>query len=227
MDIRRSGGQYKACFTAKEIASLLVSSFFKSLFSASHLHNEPYDSEAVSEYIKGLAKHSVDSKDYELYIAIQDLYYMFEKDCLFCFNLNTKFILNTSTITNLTDLYKYRSDDWSDVIVLYKNMFYEFQLKRYRGKIISKEIISFVKKKIIDHYSGKENYLIILQPSEHGLIPNDFFKEIHESLKKEATNPGIIAFLFNHDSKEKLLVRVFPNLEQFKLPFDEVNSFVE
>jgi len=66
MKILKSGGGLKACFSAKEIAVLLVSRFFNKLFSEKSLKDEPYDSDAISDYVKKLAKDSVDSKDYEL-----------------------------------------------------------------------------------------------------------------------------------------------------------------
>jgi len=227
MQIFLANHQYRACFTPKEIVTLLVSNFFNSLFSAQHLYKEPYDATVVSEHISYLADRSVNSKDYELYVAIQDLYYLFEKDCLFCFNLDRSFDAKRDSIASLGDLYKFRSDDWSDVIVLHRGKFLEFQLKRYRGEMMANKIFEFIRTKIINHYSGKENYLIILQPQRYSEITSDLFSDLHKLIKNESRDPGIVALLFNHASIEKLVVRVFPKLDQIKLPLDESEVFIE
>lgn len=227
MKIFKVGGQLRACFSTKEIATLLISRFFTKLFSVKKLRNEQYDSVAISDYIKKLAKDSVDSKDYEFFIAIQDLYYQFGKDCNFCFNLNNSFNPSKDKIQNIDDLYRCREDP-PDVIVQYKGNFFEFELKRYRGELTFEELYNFVKKKIILHYSGKSNYLIILQPKPNSGISFDIFNKLHKQLKKAKNQPGIIGFLLNHDNREIILVRVFPKLEEYRRNYDtEANIFAE
>lgn len=226
MKILKVKGQLKACFSSKEIANLLILRFFTQLFSANELKNEPYDSSAISDYIKKLADQSVDSTDYELYTSILDLYEQFEKNCEFCFNLKNTFDPQTIKIASIGDLYRYREDP-PDVIVRYKNNFYEFELKRYRDEFTFDKLYTFLKKKIITHYSGKSNFLVILQLAPNLNIDLNVFEKLHERLKKEINQPGIIGFSLNNNNKEMILVRVLPELNISKRPHSEVNAFAD
>lgn len=226
MKILKIKGQLIACFSPKEITFLLVSRFFTQLFSAEKLKNEPYDSIVVSDYIKKLAKNSADSTDYELFTSVLDLYEQFEKNCEFCFNLKNTFNLQVNRITNIDDIYRYREDP-PDVIVLYKNNFYEFELKRYREEFAFDKLYSFLKKKIILHYSGKSNFLVILQLKPNSNIDLNIFKKLHEKLKKETNQPGIIGFSLNKNNEEMILVRILPELDISKRSYSEINIFAE
>ncbi len=226
MKIFKSGGQLKACFSSKEIANLLISNFFSQLFSAEKLKNEPYDSSIVSDYIKKLSDQSVDSTDYELFTSILDLYEQFEKNCEFCFNLKNTFNSKVNKITSINELYRYREDP-PDVIVFYKNNFYEFELKRYRDEFNFDKLRTFIRKRVIMHYSGKSNYLIILQLKPNSNIDFNIFKELHESLKKEINQPGIIGFSLNNNNQEMILIRILPEFNMSKRQYNEANAFAD
>jgi len=226
MKIFKSEGQSKVCFSPKKIANFLISNFFSQLFSAEKLKNESYDSTMVSDYIKKLADQSVDSIDYELFTSILDLYEQFGKNCEFCFNLKNTFNPKVNKITNMNELYRYREDP-PDVIVFYKNNFYEFELKRYRDEFTLKKLCIFVKKKILMHYSGKSNFLIILQLKPNSNIDLNIFRELHENLKKEVNQPGIIGFSLNNNNQEMILIRVLPELNMSKRQFNEFNTFTD
>jgi len=226
MKIIKAEGQLKACFSPKEVANILISKFFTQLFAVEKLKNEPYDSNIVSGYIKRLADQSVDSTDYEFFTSILDLYEQFDKNCEFCFNLKNTFNPQIDKITNIGDLYHYREDP-PDVIVLHKNNFYEFELKRYRDKFTFDKLYAFLKKKIILHYSGKSNFLIVVQPKAYISIDLNIFKRLHESLKKEINQPGIIGFSLNNNNEEMILVRILPELNMSKRPHSEMNAFAD
>ncbi len=226
MKILKFKGQLKVCFSSKEIASMLVSRFFGRLFAAKEFKDQSYDSPVVSDYIKKLANLSADSTDYELFTSILDLYQQFEKNCEFCFNLKGAFNPKRDRITNIDDLNRYREDP-PDVIVFYKNNFYEFELKRYRGEFTLDKLEIFLKKKIINHYSGKSNFLVILQLKPYTGIDLDIFRKLHESLKKEINQPGIIGFSLNCNNEEMLLVRILPQLDMSKRPYNEVNELAD
>lgn len=226
MRVLKVKGQLKACFSAKEIANLLISKFFTQLFSAENLKNEPYDSVAVSSYIKILSNQSTDSIDYELFTAILDLYEQFEKNCEFCFNLKNTFNPSKDNINNIDDLYSQREDP-PDLIVLYKNNFYDFELKRYRDEFTFDKLSSFIKRKIINHYSGKSNFLIILQLKPNSSVDLNLFKELHENLKIERNQPGIIGFSMNNNNEEMILIRILPELTIDKRQYNEINAFTD
>lgn len=225
MTINKTDGKLRACFSAKELAYLIISKFFTNL--STQIKSEPYNTAHISEYIKGLANDSVDSHDYEFFTSILDLYEQFGKNCNFCFNLKNSFDPVKSKVQTLDDLSFYREDP-PDVIVLYKSNYFEFELKRYRGNLTFESLYDFVMKKIITHYSGKSNYLIILQPEPNSGISYDVFKKLHENIRKEKRLPGIIGFSLNNDNKEMILVRVFPKLEVSKRKYNsEMDMFAE
>jgi hypothetical protein len=227
MQILKSKEGYQARFSPKELSVLLAYRFFNKLLSTKHLKNEEYNSPAVSKHIGKLSKESVDSKEYEYYTAILDLYRMFSKDCTFSFKLNTSFNPTKDNIKNLDDLDSFK-DDPPDVIVNYKENDYEFELKRYRGKMTFEALYEFVNRKIILHYSGKLNFLIILQPNVDRSLSLDLFKDLHDNLIKEKNQPGYIGFSFNHENKEIITIRVLPKLEMDKrLYIHENDNFID
>jgi hypothetical protein len=194
------------------------------LFSKKELRNQPYDSKDVSNYIKELSKQSSDSKDYEFYTGILDLYEFFEKKCELCFYSKPTFDPKVNKITSIDDIYSYREDP-PDIVVRYKKDLYEFELKRYRDEFSLDKLSDFLRKKIISYYSGKQNFLIILQLKPYSNIDLDIFRQLHEKLKTEKNQPGIIGFSFNKNNEEMILVRILPELNISKRPYNEINSF--
>ena len=225
MNIIRADGKIKIRISAKELVLLIISKFFNKL--TKKIVEGSYNDSEIPIYIKNLAKDSVDSTDYEFFTTILELYEQFEKKCDFCFNLKDSFDPLKNKIQTLDDLSRYREDP-PDVIVYYQDNYYEFELKRYRDNLTFKSLYDFVKKKIILHYSGKSNYLILIQPSPYSVISFDIFKKLHEVIKKGGKQPGIIGFTLNNNNKEIMLIRVFPKLEMTKRKFrSEVDIFAE
>lgn len=220
MKITMSIDGYRLGLSAQELAQIVIASFFIKLFTNRNLHDKPYDSKEVKDFISTLAKNSVNSKEYEYYTAMLDLYHAFEKNCSFSFKLKRNFDPHRDSIKTVEDIEKFK-DDPPDIIVRHKQCDYPFELKRYRGKISFNDIFNFLKKKIIDHYySEKQNFLIILQPSSGSKVDLNTFKQIHEKLKNEKNQPGYIGLTFNHDNMEIITVRVFPNLDRYTRPYN-------
>lgn len=214
MKVAKSLDGYKLCISPKELAEMNVSNFFIRLFSNKSLLDKPHDSKEVKDFINELAKKSVDSKEYEYYSALLDLYHAFEKNCDFCFKLKSNFDPKQHQIKTIDDIERFK-DDPPDVIVKYKGSEYPFELKRYRGKVIFDDLYAFIKKNIVDHYSGKQNFLIILQPNSGSNIDLNIFEQMHEKLKTEKNQPGYIGLTFNHDNNEIVTIRVLPNLDRY------------
>lgn len=210
MTINKTDGKLRACFSAKDMALILVSKFLNDL--TTKIISKKLDEDGISTHIKTLANNSVDSHDYEYFASILDIYELFEKNCDFCFNLKSSFDFKKNTICSLDDLTKYK-DDPPDVIVLHKKQYFEFELKRYRDELNVDKMYKFLKNKIIMHYSGHQNYLILLQPAPFTSLSMDLFEKLHKKLVKEKNIPGIIGFSLNNDNKEMILVRIFPNLD--------------
>lgn len=224
MNLYKSQGRLKACYSSSEILNLLLYEFLLKILSNNKLQNKEYNSPEVSEYIKKLAINSVDSKEYEYYVAILDLYNQFKKNCDFCFNLNNKFDSKKHKLQNINELNLYKEDP-PDVIVKYEKQFYEFELKRYRGPLNFESLYDFVYKKIMIHYSGKTNFLITLQPNPNSTINFNIFKKLHKTLKTLKNQPGIISFSFNNENKEFILIQILPNLYQSRRKYEsEINA---
>lgn len=226
MQILKSSAGLSACFSPKELSSLIAFNFLGKMFNAEHLKDEAYDSQAVSKHIAKLAKESADSRsDYEYFTAVLDLYHAFSKDCKFAFNLKSSFNPTKNSIKNLEDLKEF-NDDPPDIIVKTKEGDYAFEIKRYRGNLNFKDLYSFIKDKIILYYflKLKFNFLILLQPQKGSGIDLSVFKKIHEHLIKEKNQPGQIWFSFNHDNKEIIKVRVLPKLNMSKRPYKNEND---
>lgn len=211
---------YRLNLSAKELAQICISSFFTELISNKNFQDKPYDSKEVKDFISELSKKSIDSKDYEYYVALLDLYQTFEERCEFCFKLKSSYDPKRHNIKTLKDLEKYKNDP-PDVIVRYQEIDYPFELKRYRGNVTFNDIYTFIKKKIIDHYSGTLNFLIILQPSNGLAVDLDIFRQIHKRLMTEKNQPGYIGLTFNHDNREVITVRVLPKLEKYTRPYKQ------
>jgi len=224
MNLIKIDERLKASFSSRELMLLIIAKFFNDL--SRKIKEGSASSSDISVYIKQLADHSADSMDYELFTSILDLYEQFEKNCEFCFNLRNTFNPQTDKIISIDDLYHYREDP-PDVIVLYKNNPYEFESKRYRDEFVFDKLYAFLKKKIIAHYSGKSNFLIILQLKSYTDIDLNIFKKLHESLKMEKNQPGIIGFSLNNNNEEMILIRILPELNMSKRPYDEINAFAD
>ena len=215
MTINKIDGNLRACFTPKELATLIINDYSFKFFKAITNLDPRRKNTPIQSYLAGITQ---ESKDYEYFVAIFDLHELFEKKCEMCFNLNNKFELRKSSISSIDDLCKYREDP-PDVIIKYKNMYYEFELKRYRGVINVDSLYLFITDKIIKHYSGKTNYLILLQSQPGSVLSYKIFIKLHEKLKIDGKFPGYLGFTFNSNNKEMVMVRVFPELNQYKRPF--------
>lgn len=219
MNIYKSNQGYQICLAPKKLTQMVTSAFFVRLFSNKKLYNKSYNSKEVKEFIQELSKKTVDSQECEYYTELLELYYLFNKNCDFCFKLKDSYNPKKDSIRTINDLTKFR-DETPDVIVRYQKLEYYFELKRYRGEVTFEAIYNFVKRKIINHYSEKLNFLITLQPQIGSLIDLDIFKKIHEKLRREKKQPGVIGFTFNHDNKEIFTVRICPKLEKYVRPYN-------
>ena len=225
MTIEKVGNRLRVRFTAKELVLLIMSKFFKDVTSKI-VNDAPTETELL-EHIKILANKTVDTTDYEFFTTILELYQQFERNCDFGFYLKNKFDLKTDKIETLDDVSKFR-DDPPDVIVIYKGNDYEFELKRYRDNIDFNSLSSFLKNKIVNHYSDKSNYLILLQPKPNSNISLDTFDKLNKELINYKRDFGRITFTLNHDNNEMFTAFIFPNLGIYRRKYsDEHNLFAD
>lgn len=213
-----------ACFAPHELAFLVLSKDFPVILKIAENNLKNLNNAKI--LTNKLTQTSVNSKAYEYFIAIFDLYELFHDNCQFCFNLNSKFNQSSDRINTLDDLEKYRLDP-PDIIVYHQKNLLDFEFKRYRGKLSTELLYDFINRKIINHYSDyKCNYYIILQPAPNTTLDLDIFENLHKKINKLNRKIGKIAFSLNNNNKEMLVVSIFPDLTISKRPFMQGSSIL-
>lgn len=213
----KSDLRIKVCYTPEELATLAVAEDIKNIFEiAKNNHNIE---DAKKHVAKLSEKRGNNSKSYEYFVGILDLYELFEQECEFCFNLKPSFNPSLATITSSEDLNLFKVDP-PDIIVLNKGGFHDFELKRYRNPLEVSLLLEFLNEKIINYYSDhNKNYLIILQPKPNTEVSLDVFHNLRGELVKLNKNLGIIAFSSNIDNQKSVLIKVWPQFEILQRPF--------
>ncbi|KKT31873.1 MAG: hypothetical protein UX04_C0003G0067 [Microgenomates group bacterium GW2011_GWF2_45_18] len=224
-----------ACFTVKELIDLLLLPVELSLLNKTlevRLEGRIINNIILRDLAMKWSKNSVNSKDYEYWVAILLLYEDFGEDSEICFYLKDTFNHYKDTITSYTDLEKFKQDP-PDVIIKNKFTGYaEFELKRYRDEVSEKGLISCIKTKIL-RYSVAYNYCIILQNTSESELTLKIFENIHETLIKLSLNRdlGKICFIFNANNQHMIFAHVFPDFIVFKQPInsgsDQVKKFLK
>jgi len=208
MKILKNNYKFLICFNAKELVLLLLSENFDE--DLIYLINNLNNFKKAKKIAKEWAKKSVNSKNYELWTAIFNLYEDFDKNCDFCFYLKDNVEINKIFIRNLNDLEKIKEDP-PDIVIYKGGKFAEFELKRYRGNLNEIDLYHFIEEEIIKHYSEPYNFLIILQPKPGTKLSYEIFKKIYEKFKKISSKKlGRIVISFNQNNKEMIYVSIYP-----------------
>lgn len=203
----------RVCFTPKEFLELVLS---KKTIHILKLHLQKHSN--IEEQVKEDASKTANSRDYEYYVAFFDLFELFEEDCNFCFNLKSSFNKSKDKIITLEALRKY-TDDPPDIIVEKEGAYYEFELKRYRDALDTKDFENFVHEKLLKKYLAKRNYLVLIQSESDNEIDPIVFENVHQSIKESGKDLGRIAFSFNAMNEKQIIVTVWPELHQQSRPF--------
>lgn len=217
MNIIKTNGSLQASFSDHELTTMIVSKFFANL--ADGLNRKEYSIDKINDYIKKLADKSVDTTEYEYLTAVLELKHQFDDNCRFNFKLKDSFNLKKDTIKNIDELNKFKIDP-PDVIVDFKDNLYEFELKRYRDELDLDHLFVFIKNKILDHYSIKANYFIILQPKPFVKFDFNIFKELAKKITDENKDLGIISLSMNNNNTEMITTQLFPEFKSWKRPYE-------
>lgn len=217
MDIIKTNGSLQASFSYHELTTMIVNKFFTNLSEG--LIRKEYALETISEHIKKLANKSVDdTTEYEYLTAILELKKQFDNDCKFNFKLKDSFNPKKDIIKNIEDLNRFKIDP-PDVIISFKDNLYEFELKRYRDKLDLDHLFVFIKNKILNYYSIKANYFIILQPKPFLKLDFSIFEELSKKIKGENKDLGIICLSMNNNNTEMITTQLFPEFKSWKRPY--------
>jgi len=206
----------KVCFTAKELANLLLTKDHSGIVDIA-TQNINYSKKVKK--IFALSSKTANSSEYEYFVALFSLYELFDKKCKFCFNLKNSFNYSTDKIVTIDDLKKYKNDP-PDIIVKDKNNLYDFELKRYRGVLNVNSVFDFLSKNIFKHYSSHDrNYLVILQMNPYSKISSNIFQELHDKLCMNDFGLKKLAFYFNSNNQKMIIVSIWPKLYFVERPF--------
>jgi hypothetical protein len=164
-----------------------------------------------------------DKNEHEIFSALYIYLDFFGRDSKVCFELKNNFNTGKDIIQNLSDLKKATEEKTlSDFIIKSKDGFRSFQLKRYRGRLRTEDILGFIEKKLT-HYGkdlGCANLLIVLQPKTNDL-PEVNFKEIYEKAKGfKIKSIGQILISYNEEDKIYVINQVYPDLNTVSIPIN-------
>lgn len=219
MNFVKKGNKLLVCFEAREIVLLLLSKNSDKIIEIAEI--SLINSNQAEKFVFQMAKNSANSKDYELWTGIFSLLDEFNGDCRFCFYLKDKFDPRRNEVKTFSDLESYKEDP-PDIVVQDKRGFFEYELKRYRDKLVENELMPFIERKIIKHYSSQYNFLIILQPKPGTSLSGSVFEKLHAQLVglNLERNPGKIFLHYNSRNNESVFVEIFPQLTITKRPFE-------
>lgn len=177
-----------------------------------------------------VAKGLKDKEEVEIFASLFCFLQFYPKGSKICFILKDGFNLSKNVIHSLQDLKNaVKEYELVDFGIFSNDGLRQFQLKRYRGKLHTRDIFDFIKKKV-EHY-GKElgdvNLLMVLQSSDR-VFSNNLFHEVHEKLKKlKLTFSGQILISYNENMQFSVINQVYPNLATTRRPFRLPSSQLE
>lgn len=213
-----SKSELEALYQASEKAELL-NEIVKEGYSSTDL----VDSSTMEKLTDSVARRRAADRDkHEIFAAL----YVYVNFCgpgnEICFELKPGFNPRSDRIASLEDLIRFRNTDSdSDFIIRAIDGVRILQLKRYRGALDPSGVFNFIKQEIA-HYGnnlGDTNLVIQLQPPRYTIIDQDFFHEVHDRLKMLGlTFRGEVLISFNQDGKEQILIQVYPELTQMRIP---------
>ena len=211
------------CFDLQELKNIfelspkkiMLEEIIKNKFS----FEDTFD-KSKKEKIFSTVKIINDKEDYEIFTALYILSDFYNNSKI-CFIHNNKFNPIKDQIKSIVELKKYIEDDnIVDFALMDKKFTRSFQLKKYIGLGKVKDVVHYIKTKVI-HYGndiGNTNFLVTLNMG--GAIEEDhFFQKIHNELKLlRIKGTGHILLMYNEENKFMLIKTIFPEIGTTKIP---------
>lgn len=220
-------GKKILCFSRDELLSLyrntkhqeITDELKKRNISVNDLRNDRAKMEEISEDIGGKGAHHRDEHEVFASLFVFSDFYGPKTDI--CFEMLDSFDPNKDTISSLGDLNRLRKvDSDSDFLLLSKDGFRSFQLKRYRGLLETQPLFEAIVK-IVRHYAnnlGDTNLLIQLQ-GPAGVDATVDFQELHNLIKSQNYKFGSSILISYNDSDQRILIiTVYPGLGKTEIP---------
>ncbi len=175
------------------------------------LRNNPTLLESIAD---DLGKRNAASRDnHEIFTALFTVVDFFPEGSLVGFPMKQSFSPEKNTIMNIDDLLASKEiNSLNDFLIHTKDEIYSFQLKRYRGKPDTQELLVFLRETISGYYGqlGDTNLLVILQPESNDLAAIDF-DSLHTGLRgtKDLGN-GTVLITYNANGERNVIQQVHP-----------------
>ncbi|MFA4937171.1 MAG: hypothetical protein WC575_02705 [Patescibacteria group bacterium] len=162
----------------------------------------------------------INNDETELFVAFYIYLKYYDDAGKICLEIKNSINLNKYKINTIEDLLSILEKKTPiDFGIISQGEIRLFQLKRYREKIDTVELLTFIKKKM-HHYGNKLghiNLLITLQTG--GDISDVNFEELHDSLVKlNLQNEGQILISYNENNKLFVMNQIYPDLTTTRIP---------
>ncbi len=183
----------------------------------------PGDHEKIKNVVEDMASTTSNHRDeHEIVVAAFCVVDFYSEDSQIAFEINTRFNSKKDRIDTLKDLNEWREGSDSDFIIVSKSEHRFFQLKRYKGELVVKNLVDNILQILHKYYRDNlqsRNLLILLQPATN-ILPDDFFKNVHDGLTQRGLDfNGSVELLFNDNCKFSVIQTVFPILGTSKVPW--------
>jgi len=225
MNISKLKNKNIACFSKKELKKIFEMAKKTELLEKIRKQDISFENlqsnyEKMTEVAGIISKNiSNDRNDHEIFASIFVFSDFYENKSEICFELKDNFNTNRDKIITLQDLNNFRNDP-PDFIIKSSDGFREFELKRYRNGLNTKEVFEEVKKRI-EYYQnglGNINLLFIIQSFGND-ISNIDFHELNSKIKSiNSKFQGQILISYNENNKDIVINQIFPNLTTTRIP---------
>lgn len=156
----------------------------------------------------------------EIFASVFVFHKFYREDSFVCFDLKSNFNTTKNNVNSFGQLKDSIEEcTITDFAILSGEKLRSFQFKRYRDKMITKNLLVFINNTLKKYGNniGDVNLLIAMQPSGWCSISMIDFQEIHKELmKKNLSFTGHILISYNENNTFTVIKTVFPKLETTK-----------
>lgn len=180
------------------------------------------DFKSIHQITDELSKSAAnDIDEHELFGALFSYSKFYPEDSKLCFELKSGFRIGTDSITTISELFQHvEKNTTTDFMVETEDGLRDFQLKRYKGRLLTEDVLDYIKK-CIGVYHGAlsdTNLLIQCQSPDEDISAVDFH-EIHQKLTQmDMDLSGHIIFAYNESNAVMVMNTLYPIIGRSEVP---------
>jgi hypothetical protein len=172
------------------------------------------DKKKAIEVVGLVARDSAEDRDeHEIYVALKMLDF-YPDNAMACFEMKDNFNIETKIVSIKVLVENRKISTVSDFAIIAGDTLRDFQLKRYRKSLDTKELFGFIQEQI-QHYGnnlGRTNLFILLQSPEKDLKNLDF-EEIQKRLSRlKFRSEAQVLIGYNENNEFFVVNQVYPGL---------------